>query len=317
MKDTAMPTGRGFLPKTGAGHLGKIHRTETDPKAHARLLAYVMRKEGAPMRQIGGALNRPYSTVRGWLMRAMQMGTRGRHDERRPGAPPKLDGPQLGQLKKDLLAGSQGFGSGLWTARLLAVHIERRFGVRYGTSGIYEMLHRIGFSRQTPRPRHPKPASESERREFKKSKARRLVLLEGVRRRRPGRGVPHNRAGAEEDVGTTGRRGHGPVHAVEAEVLLVWRAAPGRVLPLVLLQGKRGQLHGLSRQAPQEVREGARPCGQRGLHKSRKVMKAVGGHGGDVVLRHFPAYTPDPSPAGGQWRNMRLHTANRLYGSAD
>ncbi len=54
MKDIIMPTGREFLPNTGAGHLGKTRRTETDPKAHARLLAHVMRKEGTSIRQIGG-----------------------------------------------------------------------------------------------------------------------------------------------------------------------------------------------------------------------------------------------------------------------
>ncbi len=59
------------------------------------------------------------------------------------------------------------------------------------------------------------------------------------------------------------------------------------------------------------------PAGSAGCRKSRKVTGAVRGRGGDVVLMHFPAHAPDPSPAEGQWRNTGLHTANRLYGSAD
>ncbi len=54
-----------------------------------------------------------------------------------------------------------------------------------------------------------------------------------------------------------------------------------------------------------------------GCHKSRKVTGAVRGHGGDVVPGHFPAHAPDPSPAGGQWRNTGLHAANGPCGSAD
>ena len=170
MKDTIIPAGHSFLAGTGAPYLRKLQRAETDPKARLRLLSYVMRKDGASIRQIGGALNKPYSTVRDWLVRGMQRGICGRYDEQMPGAPSRLDAQQLEGLKGDLMAGPQecGFESGLWTAKLLAAHIRKKYGVQYASSGIYEMLHRIGFSWQTPRPRHPKSASEPEKREFKK-----------------------------------------------------------------------------------------------------------------------------------------------------
>ena len=161
MKDTTISTGSDFLPKTGAGYLRRIQKTEVDPKARTRLLAYIMRKEGASIRQIGRVLNRPYSTVRGWLMRAMQMDILGRYDEMRPGATPKLDTLQIRQLRADLVAGPDrcGFESGLWTAQLLAEHIRRRFGVQYATVSVYDILRRIGFTQQTPRPRHPRSFS--------------------------------------------------------------------------------------------------------------------------------------------------------------
>ena len=129
-----------------------------------------MRKEGASIYKIAKSLNKSYSTVRDWLMRAMQMGLDGRYDEKRPGTKPRLDEHQIKQLRADLIAGPDrcGFESGLWTAKLLAEHIRKKFGVQYGTSGIYEMLHRIGFSRQAPRPRNPKAASRREQDSFKK-----------------------------------------------------------------------------------------------------------------------------------------------------
>ena len=54
-----------------------------------------------------------------------------------------------------------------------------------------------------------------------------------------------------------------------------------------------------------------------GYHKSSHVRKEVRKLGGNVVLRYFPEYTSELNPAEGQWRNTRLHTADRLYESAD
>ena len=54
-----------------------------------------------------------------------------------------------------------------------------------------------------------------------------------------------------------------------------------------------------------------------GYHRSSDVRTEIKKFKGDVVLKYFPAYTPEPSPAEGQWRNTRIHTANRLYESAD
>ena len=129
-----------------------------------------MRKEGMSIRQICGALNRSYSTVRDWLMRAMQMGPDGRYDILNAGAPNKLGPEQLEALHDDLVSGprSCGFESGTWTALLLAGHIERKFGVSYATVSIYDILHRMGFSCRKPRPRHPNAASRQAMAWFKK-----------------------------------------------------------------------------------------------------------------------------------------------------
>ena len=54
-----------------------------------------------------------------------------------------------------------------------------------------------------------------------------------------------------------------------------------------------------------------------GYHKSKHVVGEAARFNGDVVLRYFPPYTPELNPAEGQWRNMRIHAANRLYGSAE
>jgi len=49
--------------------------------------------------------------------------------------------------------------------------LDRRFGVEYRTVSMYDILHRLGFSWRKPRPKHPKSASESAKRAFKKKRA--------------------------------------------------------------------------------------------------------------------------------------------------
>ncbi len=82
---------------------------------------------------IAASLNKPYSTIRDWLGRAVRDGLGGIYDETRPGATCKLTPGQMEQLRADLIAGPDrcGFASSLWTAPLLAAHIRKRFGVEY------------------------------------------------------------------------------------------------------------------------------------------------------------------------------------------
>lgn len=170
-KDSQIPADGRFLAGTSSARLRRMHREEKDPKAADRLLAYAMRKEGMSIRQICRALNRPYSTIRDWLRRAMQMGPDGRYDVLNDGAPNKLRPEQQEALRADLISGprSCGFEAGTWTAPLLAEHIRRRFGVHYATVSVYDILHRMGFSCRRPRPRHPKSAPRQAMAWFKKN----------------------------------------------------------------------------------------------------------------------------------------------------
>ena len=54
------------------------------------------------------------------------------------------------------------------------------------------------------------------------------------------------------------------------------------------------------------------PC-----HKSKAVREYLEKADGDIQIRYFPPYTPEPSPAGGQWRLVKKATANTLYEDTD
>jgi len=75
----------GFLRGIGPARLRRMHKEEENPKERDRLLAYAMRKEGMSVYAIVDSLNKPYSTTRDWLGRAVNDGLGGTYDETRPG----------------------------------------------------------------------------------------------------------------------------------------------------------------------------------------------------------------------------------------
>ncbi len=166
-----IPTGGKFLPNVSTPSLFERYKNETDSKAAARLMAYMRRKKGDSIRQIARQLGRGYSTIRDWPIWAMQLGIQGRYDIKRPGTKMWPDAGNLKQVRADLVAGprSCGFESEVWTAPLLAVHIKKKYKADYAVSSACKILHMPGlFMQKAPRPKHPKPASESEKEEFKK-----------------------------------------------------------------------------------------------------------------------------------------------------
>ncbi len=165
-----LPTGTQFLYGIASkDELFRMHKSEKNGKAAIKLLVYYMRKCGMSIYQIAENLDRPYGTIRYWLVRAHEHGLEGRFDIRH-GAPCRFDRKQLEQLRADLIEGPQncGFEVATWTGTLVIAHVKRRFGITYASMGICDLLHRIGFSCRRPRPKHPKSATESEKEEFKK-----------------------------------------------------------------------------------------------------------------------------------------------------
>jgi transposase len=68
------------------------------------------------------------------------------------GRPPRLTARQCDQLARLLLSGPQkhGYANALWTLPRIAAVIRRHFGVTYDPSGVWHVLHRLGWSCQKP-----------------------------------------------------------------------------------------------------------------------------------------------------------------------
>lgn len=97
------------------------------------------------------AFSNAYSVYK-WHRRCLCSGRKALQAIPHPGKPPKLDARQVQQLSRILLQGpsAYGFSNELWTLPRVAKVIKRSFGVSYDPSGIWHVLHRMGWSCQKP-----------------------------------------------------------------------------------------------------------------------------------------------------------------------
>lgn len=151
-EESSIPIGDKFLLDISIKELEKMRKKEKDVRASNRLLAYKLRKKGLSIRGIGSELGKCYSTIRGWLIRAVQTGVEGRYDIKQEGTPERLSLEQKDELLKDLIAGPKecGFTDSTWNGKLVQKYIKKKFNVFYSSrSTIYKIMHEIGFSPQT------------------------------------------------------------------------------------------------------------------------------------------------------------------------
>lgn len=109
------------------------------------------------------------------------LGDRRRHNA---GAKPLLDAEGLAALAV-ALEGAPGDG-GLWSGRQVAAWMSAYLGREVSAKRGLDYLHRLDYSRQSPRPRHAKAAGPEGRAAFKKNSA--------ARWRRRGGGRPNGRS---------------------------------------------------------------------------------------------------------------------------
>ena len=171
-----IPKGDKYLPNTSIEDLKKKHKEEKNPKVKERLLMCIRRKYGDSLRAIGKIFCKSHNCARNWLIRA-EGGLDKLHDKKRPGAKRKLTNEQLAQIKEDLLKGPQahGFESNMWTGRLVAEHILRKYNIEYTPRNMQNLLRKMGYRHVKPRPKHPKAASKEEMAEFKEDTGQKVI----------------------------------------------------------------------------------------------------------------------------------------------
>lgn len=129
----------------------------TDPKQVRRLLAIAAVYDGMNRRDAAAVGGMDRQSLRDWVYRFNEAGPEGLHDHKASGAVPKLTALQKAELASLVEAGPDPQSDGVvrWRRIDLKEVIRDRFGVDYHERSVSRLLHDLGFSHMSARPRHP------------------------------------------------------------------------------------------------------------------------------------------------------------------
>ena len=132
-------------------------RNTRNAKQRDRYRVVLLAIRGLTTLQIMDKLDRSRGFVQRWTYIYRDHGIEAIYEQPRSGAPPKLKREDE-QTFKDRLNGGPIETDGVCTLRGKNVQriLEEEFGARYTLDGAYAVLHRLGFSRLRPRPKHRK-----------------------------------------------------------------------------------------------------------------------------------------------------------------
>ena len=117
-----------------------------------RRIAVDMLQQGKGPTEVARLLGVSRQAVYQWKAAFLQGGPEALAAKPRPRKQGKLRAEQLRELEQILLAGPRaaGYPNELWTLARVAEVIEARFGESYCESGVWHLLHRLGWSCQKP-----------------------------------------------------------------------------------------------------------------------------------------------------------------------
>ncbi len=175
----------------GAGELRREAARCGDARAARRMLALALVREGSSREEAARAAGMDRQTLRDWVHRYNAEGLAGLRDRPRSGRKPRLTPEQEAELATAVEQGPDPDRDGVvrWRRVDLRALIEARFAVRLHERSVGKVLRRLGFSRVSVRPRHPK-ADEAAQEAFKKASpswyARRFPSAPAASRSRSG-----------------------------------------------------------------------------------------------------------------------------------
>lgn len=145
-------------------------------RAARRMLALAQVLEGKSRTEAALNSGMDRQTLRDWVHRYNAEGLAGLFDRPLPGRRPRLTDEQLRELATivDTRPDPAIDGVVRWRRIDLCAVVERRFGVRLAERSMGAILHRLGFTRLSARPRHPQsdPEAQAQYKKLHRSGAR-------------------------------------------------------------------------------------------------------------------------------------------------
>jgi len=123
-----------------------------------RLLSLAAVYDGASREDAAKVGGMDRQTLRDWMHRFNEAGPDGLVNRKSPGRKRRLSAAQSYKLEQIIEAGPDPEQDGVvrWRAIDVKLVIEEKFGVRYSERHVMKLLNRLGFSRISTRPQHPR-----------------------------------------------------------------------------------------------------------------------------------------------------------------
>lgn len=156
--------------------LQRLIRQQKDARLLLRLQVIRLAQQGQTAPQISQLLGVSRRQLQHWVHQYNIQGLDGLTDHRRGGNQRRLSDVQEQQVQDYLDQQAEDPHAGVRRAEDLRTWIHQHFGILYSLPGLYDLLHRLGYSCLMPRPRHHK-ADPTAQEAFKKtpwSRSRRL-----------------------------------------------------------------------------------------------------------------------------------------------
>ena len=137
------------------GELRSLYRTEKNAKLAQRIHGVYLASKGLTCPEIMFITAAARRTIQQWVYKYNEQGIAGLKDKPRSGTPTKLPRKKEVKLKERIEAGpTKADGVSVLNGPAIRRLLEREFGVLYSKQGLYDLLHRLGYSCLCPRPQH-------------------------------------------------------------------------------------------------------------------------------------------------------------------
>ena len=138
--------------------LRRVAARSRDANAARRMLALALVLEGASRATAARSCGMDRQSLRDWVHRYNGEGLEGLSDRPRSGRPSLLTPTQMAELEQVIAAGPDPAVDGVvrWRCVDLQRVVDERFEVEIAERTMAKLVHKLGFSRLSPRPRHPK-----------------------------------------------------------------------------------------------------------------------------------------------------------------
>ena len=137
------------------GQLKRLYRTEMNARLARRIQGVYLAKMGRTCPEIMQVTGAKRRTVQQWLARYNRGGLDELFDKPRPGRPTKLPGDREEDLCRRIENGpTEADGVSALNGAAIRRILRREFGQTYSLWGVYDLLHRLGYSCLCPRPHH-------------------------------------------------------------------------------------------------------------------------------------------------------------------